>query len=118
MKTNLLFKLISVSLTIIFSTTMPLLSSSAKVEIDQKPIPSYAKWGRFAMKETKAIYPHADIIDYLHIGRVTNPKTTTENFKLWLRDVETKKEFGVLITIQFDTNTEQLSSIHFQETTR
>lgn len=70
------------------------------------------------MKETKAKYPHADIIDYQHIGRATTPKITTENFKLWLRDVRTNKEFGVLITIEFDTNTEHITSVHFQETTR
>lgn len=82
----------------------------------QKPIPSYAKWGRLAMKETKRKYPQADIIDYLHITRVETPNITTEKFKFWLRD--SQHEFGVFVTIQFDSKTEKIIQITFKETDR
>jgi hypothetical protein len=117
MKKYLYKKIILAFLTVFFFIPVPNISNSAGVKSEQqKPIPPYAKWGRLAMIETKARYPHTDIIDYLHIGRVTTPGVTTENFKLWLRDTASHKEFGVLITIKFDTNTERLNSITFQET--
>nr|WP_244440954.1 YqzG/YhdC family protein [Neobacillus jeddahensis] len=80
----------------------------------QKPIPPYAKWGTLAMKKTHERYPHADIIDYLHIGRRSGPRTSTERFKLWLKD--NKKEFGVFINIEFNTQTEKVVKITFKET--
>src|SRR5690606_11380003 len=78
--------------------------------------PSYAKWGQIAMKETKARYPNADIIDYQHIGRDTGTNTSTEKFKLWLRSGT--KEFGVFIDITFENSTEKITDISFRETTR
>lgn len=86
------------------------------IEIEQKPQPAYAKWGRLAMKEAKARYPKADIIDYLHVGRIQGAKTTTETFKLWLK--QGNKEFGVIIKIEFDTATEKVKRISYQETSR
>ncbi|WP_404328802.1 YqzG/YhdC family protein [Mesobacillus maritimus] len=79
-------------------------------------VPPYAKWGQVAMKETKAKYPNADIIDYQHIGRDTESTTSTEKFKLWLKEDE--REFGVLIDITFDNKTEEIIDISFEETTR
>jgi hypothetical protein len=55
------------------------LLQEAQDEID---IPSYAKWGKLTMQETKARYPHADIIDYLHKGSESNQDKTIEKFKL------------------------------------
>jgi hypothetical protein len=78
--------------------------------------PPYAKWGQVAMKETKAKYPQADIVDYQHIGRDTDSTTSTEKFKLWLK--ENEREFGVLIDITFDNKTEEITDISFKETTR
>jgi Protein of unknown function (DUF3889) len=78
--------------------------------------PPYAKWGQVAMKETKAKYPQADIVDYQHIGRDTDSTTSTEKFKLWLK--ENEREFGVLIDITFDNKTEEIIDISFKETTR
>lgn len=78
--------------------------------------PPYAKWGQIAMSETKAKYPNADIIDYLHIGRETGANTSIEKFKLWLR--EDNKEFGVFVNITFDNETEEMTDITFQETER
>ena len=72
MKNNIYIKIILATVTIFFFIPLPNFSNSAGVvDVHQKPIPSYAKWGRLAMKETKKRYPNADIIDYLHIGRVT-----------------------------------------------
>jgi len=79
-------------------------------------IPSYAKWGKLAMKETKQKYPEAEIIDYLHRGRQTNGETMIEQFKLWLRGEN--KEFGVFVNIEFDSKTEKVVHITFLETDR
>ena len=77
--------------------------------------PEYAKWGRLAMTETQKRYPNAEIIDYLHIGRrQISPTIAEERFKLWLR--ESSREFGVFVYIQFNTNTEEVKKITFQET--
>lgn len=90
-------------------------SENTVVAATRKPIPEYAKWGRLAMKETQSKYPQAQIIDYLHMGRELNNGTTTERFKLWLR--QEKKEFGALVTITFDTKTEEVKQILINETT-
>ena len=82
----------------------------------QKEEPPYAKWGRLAMKATKARYPNADIVDYLHIGADKENGTTTEKFKLWLRAPE--REFGVFIDIRFHTATEEIIEMTFRETDR
>jgi hypothetical protein len=82
----------------------------------QKPEPSYAKWGRLAMKETKAKYPQAQIIDYLHIGKTTNQSIETEKFKLWLR--ENQREYGVFVDISFDSETHKVINMSFTETDR
>ncbi|WP_318617550.1 YqzG/YhdC family protein [Sporosarcina sp. YIM B06819] len=82
----------------------------------QPGIPAYAKWGSLAMQETQSKYPHAAIIDYLHEGREVKDDSTIEKFKLWLRDGD--HEFGVLVTIEFATNTEKVIAITFQETSK
>lgn len=79
----------------------------------QKPIPPYAKWGSLAMSKTKERYPNAQIIDYLHIGRVQGTATSTEKFKLWLR--EGTREFGVFINITFENKTEKVVNITYRE---
>ncbi|MDQ0154813.1 DUF3889 domain-containing protein [Robertmurraya andreesenii] len=88
--------------------------------IHEKPIvtaePLYAKWGRLAMEKTKEKYPKADIIDYKHIGRMSEINTTMEKFKLWLREGE--REFGVLVNIEFDKKTERVIAITFKEVNR
>ena len=82
----------------------------------QQEIPSYSKWGRLAMKETQTKYPNADIIDYLHEGSELKDGSTIEKFKLWLKEPE--KEFGVLVRIEFTTETEEVLNITFEETTK
>lgn len=76
--------------------------------------PSYAKWGRLAMKEVHVKYPNADIIDYLHEGSASQGDLTIEKFKLWLKEED--KEFGVFVTIKYTTATENVTSVEFQET--
>ncbi|MFC4769773.1 YqzG/YhdC family protein [Effusibacillus consociatus] len=79
--------------------------------------PPYAKWGRLAMAETMKKYPGASIVDYLHVGRSKkSPTTSEETFKLWLR--KGTREWGVYVRILFETSTERLISITFEETTR
>jgi len=77
-------------------------------------VPSYAKWGKLAMEETKQKYPEAEIIDYLHRGRQKKGDTIIEMFKLWLRGE--KREFGVFVNIEFDSTTEKIIHITFHET--
>lgn len=91
-------------------------SSVHLISAQQKPIPSYAKWGTLAMKKTKERYPNAQIIDYLHIGKTSGTDSSTEKFKLWLR--ENKREFGVFVDIEFNKQTEKVLRINFRETTR
>lgn len=81
----------------------------------EQDIPSYAKWGRLAMKETQSKYPNANIVDYLHRGSEVTGNSTIEKFKLWLK--EDSKEFGVFIIIEFDTLTEKVIKITFREST-
>ncbi|MHC0039118.1 DUF3889 domain-containing protein [Pseudoneobacillus sp. C159] len=78
--------------------------------------PAYAKWGRVAMKSTHEKYPKAEIIDYLHIGRVEGNKTSTEKFKLWLK--EKNREFGVFVDVVFETKTDKLVKVTFKEVNR
>ncbi|MFK9090875.1 DUF3889 domain-containing protein [Bacillus salipaludis] len=82
----------------------------------QKPIPPYAKFGTLAMEKTHEKYPNAKIIDYLHIGRLAGKQTSTEKFKLWLKD--NSKEFGVFVNIEFNNETGKVSKITFKETSR
>lgn len=77
---------------------------------------SYEKWGRIAMLETKSKYPNSEIVDYKHIGKETKGGNSIEKFKLWLR--EGKKEFGVMVYIEYTTETEKITSITFEETDR
>lgn len=104
--------LISFSLVLGMSVSTPILPAASA----ERPVPSYAKWGRMAMQQTKQRYKNAQIIDYLHIGRVDNPASSTEKFKLWLR--EGSREFGVFIDIEFDRKTEAVKNITFRETDR
>lgn len=67
----------------------------------EKDIPSYAKWGNIAVKETIKKYPEASVVDYLHIGREDKcNRVAVEKFKLWLRSSE--REFGVFVDVEFD----------------
>jgi hypothetical protein len=68
-----------------------------------------------AMQKTKAKYPNADIIDYLHVGRKKGEQTSVETFHLWLK--EDKKEFGVAVDIEFANETERVINISFKEIT-
>ncbi|MFP5112480.1 YqzG/YhdC family protein [Bacillaceae bacterium C204] len=102
--------------TFLFSGNVSPLSAMNKVSAQQKPIPPYAKWGTLALKKTHEKYPHAKIIDYLHIGRTSGPQTSTEKFKLWLKD--NNKEFGVFVNIEFNQVTEKVVKISFEETSR
>jgi hypothetical protein len=90
--------------------------SNQIISYAQKPEPAYAKWGRLAMKETKAKYPQAQIIDYLHIGKTSNDSIETEKFKLWLR--ENQKEYGVFVNISFDKKTHKVITMSFTKTDR
>ncbi|WP_157273143.1 DUF3889 domain-containing protein [Neobacillus bataviensis] len=82
----------------------------------QKPVPPYAKFGTLAMEKTHEKYPNAKIIDYLHIGRITGSQSSTEKFKLWLKD--NSKEFGVFVNIEFNNETGKVTNITFKETSR
>lgn len=82
----------------------------------QEEVPAYAKWGRLAVKEVEAKYPQARIIDYLHVGSDTQESSTIERFKLWLKEGD--REFGVFVTIEFTTESEEVIQVEFEETSR
>ncbi len=78
--------------------------------------PEYAKWGRIAMQRTTERY-HLPIVDYLHVGRrQLSPGMAEEKFKLWLRG--NGREFGVFVTIRFETVSEKILAVEFEETSR
>ncbi|GED71458.1 hypothetical protein BRE01_51600 [Brevibacillus reuszeri] len=76
--------------------------------------PPYAKWGRMAMQQTKQHYPQAQIVDYLHVGRIKKtPTTSEETFKLLLQEGNRKR--ALFVHIEFDNNTEKVVRITFDE---
>jgi hypothetical protein len=91
-----------------------IMSNSASVIHAQQEVPPYAKWGSIAMQKTMGKYPNADIIDYLHIGREKGIETSTEKFKLLLK--EDSKQFSVFVDIEFNNVTEEIMDISFRET--
>ena len=64
------------------------------------------------MKDTQM--PKSMII--FHIGKTVGPNTSTEKFKLWLK--ENNKEFGVYIDIEFNNETEKVINVTFKESAR
>ncbi|WP_041061853.1 DUF3889 domain-containing protein [Jeotgalibacillus campisalis] len=92
------------------------LTPASTTTLAQHQAPTYAKWGSLAVKETQSKYPNAEIIDYLHVGKESKNDTTIEKFKLWLK--EGGNEFGVFVNIEYNTETEKVVKIDFQETTR
>ncbi|WP_010648857.1 YqzG/YhdC family protein [Oceanobacillus massiliensis] len=111
-----MWKLImGLSIAIFFIMTTIASPAAQDVQV-QETIPSYAKWGRLAVQETKAKYANAKIVDYLHVGKETKDDTSIEKFKLWLNEGD--REFGVFIHIEFDTETEKVQSVTFEETDR
>lgn len=92
------------------------LSHIPTINYAQQETPVYAKWGQLVMKETELKYPHAKIVDYLHVARESNSDQTIETFKLWLKEGD--KEFGVYVIITFVTETEKIVTIDFQETSK
>lgn len=84
-------------------------------ELQEDP-PAYAKWGKIAVQEVKARYPEDKVVDYFHVGRKTEGQETIETFKLWLEG--DTKEFGVIIDIHFNTDSEEITDLQFKETSR
>ena len=68
------------------------------------------------MDKTKEKYPNAKVVDFLYVGRTRGQQTSTERFKFWLKD--NQKEFGVYVNIEFNNDTQQVTNVTYQETTR
>ncbi|WP_315905853.1 DUF3889 domain-containing protein [Priestia koreensis] len=79
-----------------------------------KPTPSYAKWSRIAIKETKKRYPMGQVTDFLYLGKAKENGDKVERFKLIVRD--RGKELGVLVYVHVDPKTDTLKNIAFMET--
>ncbi len=77
-------------------------------------LPSYVKWGQIAMTKTKEKYPNSEIVDYKHIGMETQKNTSTEKFKLIVKQQD--KKVGVMVDLTFDTRTERLLNVDLKET--
>ncbi|MGX9133163.1 DUF3889 domain-containing protein [Rummeliibacillus sp. JY-2-4R] len=69
-----------------------------------------------AIKVIHSKYPNARIIDYLHQGSETKEDSTIEKFKLWLQEGD--HEFGVYVTITYQTETEKVIQIDCREIAR
>jgi hypothetical protein len=68
------------------------------------------------LREVKSKY-QASVVDYLHVGgKIISPAVSEETFKFWLK--EEQREFGVYVRIQFETATERVIFIEFEETER
>lgn len=117
MRKSFMFVFISLMMT---STSIPVHAepqATEKLAVQPNPNPPYAKWGRLAIQETKKRYPTAKIVDYLHVGRKSiSAATAQERFKLWLK--QENRQFGVYVSITFDTASERVLAISFEETQR
>jgi hypothetical protein len=79
-----------------------------------KPEPPYAKWGKRAVQYAHVCYPNAAVVDYLHIGRRRIGENQAEEvFRLWLR--EGKREWGILVRVQFQVSPERFLSIRCEK---
>jgi len=103
-----LLGIVLVCLTVFIQTAMV-------ANAQQEAPPAYAKWGQMAIKEVKAKYPSAKIIDYLHEGKEVHGASTIEKFKLWLKQPD--KEFGVYVRISYQSATQKVEKIELQEST-
>ncbi|MDL4841652.1 DUF3889 domain-containing protein [Aquibacillus rhizosphaerae] len=97
-------------------TSVPYNIQSDMNSASAEDLPSYAKWGRLAVKEATEKYPKAQLIDYDHNGKIQNEKTTVEKFKLWLE--KDKQEFGLSIDIEYNTKTEEIVDIKLKRTNK
>jgi hypothetical protein len=85
-------------------------------KLPQKEIPSYAKWSRLAMQTARAKYPNSSLVDFLHVGRhEKSANLAQETFKLWFKGGH-KSEFGVIVKITFEKDTEKVQSVTLEET--
>ncbi|CAM4272077.1 hypothetical protein FHS16_002056 [Paenibacillus endophyticus] len=76
--------------------------------------PSYAKWGKLAVLETKKMYQDASIVDYKYEGRKMLPSgQANESFVLWVH--KDTKEFGVRVVMTIEPSTDQLVSLKLTE---
>ncbi|MED4552630.1 DUF3889 domain-containing protein [Lysinibacillus capsici] len=103
-----LLGIVLVCLTVFIQTAMV-------ANAQQETPPAYDKWGQMAIKEVKAKYPSAKIIDYLHEGKEVHGASTIEKFKLWLKQPD--KEFGVYVRISYQSATQKVEKIELQEST-
>lgn len=77
--------------------------------------PSYAKWGKIAVENTKLKYSNYDIVDYLYVGKENISKEIAkETFKLWLRNKT--DEFGIIVEITFQKNSNKIIQITYRKT--
>jgi hypothetical protein len=110
-------KKLLICLVLLFGFTSPYLPQlDHTAHAQQKPTPAYAKWSKIAIDRTKEKYPNAQVVDYLYVGRKNGTSTSTEKFKLWLK--ENQKEFGVYVDIEFVKETEQVVNVTYTETAR
>ncbi|GIP31477.1 DUF3889 domain-containing protein [Paenibacillus sp. J2TS4] len=77
--------------------------------------PEYAKWGNLAMREaSKKGY---QILDYQYIGKQQiNPFVTEQKFKFWVS--KQARNFGLYVSIRFESTTERVLNIDYEETDR
>jgi len=76
--------------------------------------PGHAEWGRLAMKEVAYRYK-ADIVDYAYLGKTTiSPSVAEQTFRMRLK--EERREFGVVVSIRYREESNEVLRIDVQET--
>ncbi len=76
-------------------------------------VQSYEEYGRVAMKKTMEKYPGAQITDYLHVGKKTKGNTSTETFKLVLK--ERGKTFEIFVYVEYSEKTKKVTNVTFKD---
>ncbi|MFC0524385.1 DUF3889 domain-containing protein [Pontibacillus salicampi] len=90
---------------------VPLMDSST-VHAEQTN-PSYVKWARIAVDETKEKYPNARMKDFLHLGKETQGDNTIEKFKLSMQEGD--KSFILYVNVAYNTKGNTLNEVTFEE---
>ncbi|WP_242507424.1 DUF3889 domain-containing protein [Brevibacillus agri] len=76
--------------------------------------PAICQMGQIGDAGDDEKYPHAQIVDYLHVGRTAKtPTTSEETFKLLLQ--EGNRRWALLVHIEFENQTEHVVQITYEE---
>lgn len=90
--------------------------SAESIDLSNSIQTDYAKWGRLAVQTAKQKFPDVQIVDYRYEGRTFKEDLAIEQFKLWAKNGD--DEFGIIIKIELDKQTEKVKNIEVIRTER